>query len=330
MTPSLAKPLSWLVDGTMCNMMHAIQWRRRAEASTRAELEAYIDTCAPMDRGEFFHMPPAARPSIREGWIAWDSPRPTGHPENDRVRVRFHAAAKRDAPTVLLLHALMSASDIGYTRLAARFNAMGWHVAFPHLPYHYSRKPRGLFNGELAITANLVRNAEGLRQAVVELRQLMALLRANGSREFGLIGTSYGGWTGALLSFLEPDFRFIGLVQPIVNTEKAVWESPGSAVMRRELRARGHARGNTARLEHLGSPLHGRPLCDPSRIVITAGAHDRISPPEDLERLALAWRGSRLLVVPQGHFGYRALRETVAILEDRMKEPQRGPAPHTA
>lgn len=318
MSPSLAKPLSWLVDGTMCNMMHAIQWRRRAETCSQRDLEAYIASCAAMGREDFFRMPPASRPSIRGEWITWDSPRPTGHPENDRVRVRFHATARRDAPTVLLLHALMSASDIGYTRLAARFNAMGWHVAFPHLPYHYSRKPRRTLNGELAITADLVRNAEGLRQGVTELRQLMALLRTRGIREFGLIGTSYGGWTGALLSFLEPDFRFIGLVQPIVNTDKAVWESPGSAVMRRELRARGHARGNTARLEHLGSPLHGRPLCDPARIVITAGAFDRISPLEDLEQLALAWRGSRLLTVPQGHFGYRALRETVAALEKRI------------
>jgi pimeloyl-ACP methyl ester carboxylesterase len=269
-----------------------------------------------MSREEFFEMPPVQRPIFGDGWIEWDSPRPTGHPENDRVHVRHYPAHKKDAPTVLILHALMSASDIGYRRLASWFNAKGWGVVFPHLPYHYSRTPKGTWNGELAVTANLVRNAEGIRQAVVELRQLMALLRSGGTREFGLLGTSYGGWNGALLSFMEPGFRFLALVQPIVNPDKAVWESPGSSVMRRELLARGHSPGNTGPLEHLGSPLHGVPMCDPASIVVTGGVYDRISPVEDLEVLVARWHGAELVRSRQGHFGYKALRDTMARVEE--------------
>ena len=93
-----------------------------------------------------------------------------------------------------MLHALMSASHVGYRRWAADFNARGWNACFIHLPYHYSRTPRGYFNGELAITADLVRTAEGLRQGVSELRQLMAWLRGLGCEEFGLWASSYGGW----------------------------------------------------------------------------------------------------------------------------------------
>ena len=209
----------------------------------------------------------------------------------------------------------MSASDVGYRRLAERFNAAGWSVAFPHLPYHYSRTPARTWNGELAITADLVRNAEGLRQAVIELRQLMALLRTQGTKEFALIGTSYGGWIGALLAMLEKDFRFIALIQPIVNPEKAVWENPGAAMMRHALRARGHAPGNTKAMLHLLSPTEALPLCDTSKILLTAGIHDRISPLEDLENLCIRWNGAQLLRVPQGHFGYRALRDTLLKLE---------------
>jgi len=318
MRSPLEKPLSWIVDGAMCNMMHALQWRRRADACTREQLDRYISACAPMTREEFYRMPAANRPSLKNGWIEWDTPCPTGHPENDRARVRFFPARHQNAPTVLILHALMSASDIGYRRLAAWFNDNGWSAAFPHLPYHYSRTPRGTLNGELAVTANLVRNAQGLRQAVVEQRQLMALLRTRGTREFAVLGTSYGGWTGGLLSLLESDFRFVALVQPIVNTEKAVWENPGAAVMRRELRARGHAPGNTLPFEHLGSPSRGTPLADPSKILITGGLYDRISPLTDLEALVQRWPGSKLLRVRQGHFGYRALRETIARIEPHI------------
>ena len=308
---SMTKSLSWIVDGAMCNMMNFVQWRRRADACSKEKLASYIGQCSPLSREEFFRIQPALRPSLRRTWIEWDTPRPSGHIQNDRARVRFYAASDPAAPTVFLLHALMSASDVGYRRLAMRFNAAGWNVAFPHLPYHYSRTPAGTWNGELAITADLVRNAEGLRQAVIELRQLMALLRARGTTEFGLIGTSYGGWIGALLSLLEKDFRFIALVQPIVNPEKAVWENPGAAMMRRELRARGHAPGNTQEMEHLLSPMNALPLCGTARTLLTAGIHDRISPLDDLERLWARWEGSQLLRVPQGHFGYRALRETM-------------------
>jgi hypothetical protein len=312
MTTLFGKSTSWLVDGAMCNMMHALQWRRRADACSREQLARYIAECAPMSREEFYRMPVATRPSFKDDWIEWDSPRPTGYPENDRVRVRFFPARRQNAPTVLILHALMSASDIGYRRLATWFNENGWSVAFPHLPYHYSRTPRRTLNGELAITSNLVRNAEGLRQAVIEQRQLMMLLRARGTKEFAVLGTSYGGWTGGLLAMLESDFRFIALVQPIVNTEKAVWENPGAAMMRRQLRAQGHAPGNTTPLAHLCSPLLGTLLCNPTSAFITGGLYDRISPIEDLENLHARWAGSSLLRVRQGHFGYTALRETVS------------------
>jgi pimeloyl-ACP methyl ester carboxylesterase len=225
--------------------------------------------------------------------------------------------ASRNSPAVLLLHALMSASDAGYRRLASRWNARGWTVVFPHLPFHYSRTPLGTWNGELAITADLVRNAEGVRQAVMEMRQLMAWLRSGGTREFGLVGTSYGGWTGALLASVEADWRFVALVQPIVNMDKAVWESPGSAVLRRELRRLGHSRGGTEWFDHLGSPLHSPLACEAGRIVVTAGLHDRVSPMADLEAAAGVWGGCELLHAEQGHFGYAALRETVCHIERR-------------
>jgi len=84
------------------------------------------------------------------------------------------------APTVLMLHALASTSDKGYRVWAGRFNAAGWNACFVHLPYHYSRVPPGCQNGELAITPDLVRTGQGLRQGVTEMRQLMAWLRGRG------------------------------------------------------------------------------------------------------------------------------------------------------
>jgi pimeloyl-ACP methyl ester carboxylesterase len=186
-----------------------------------------------------------------------------------------------------------------------------------HLPYHYSRKPHGYWNGELAITADLIRNAEGLRQGVMELRQFIAALRECGAGEFGVLGTSYGAWIGALLAIVERDLRFVALMSPIINVEHAIWQCPASIFMRRELRRLNIEPALVARHFHLSSALHNLPLCSPDRVLFAAGEFDLISRPSDVEQIHQKWAGSELLRVRQGHFGYRMLRETVARLKAR-------------
>jgi pimeloyl-ACP methyl ester carboxylesterase len=207
---------------------------------------------------------------------------------------------------VFILHALMSVSDRGYRRWAARFNERGWNACFVHLPFHYSRVPSGFANGELAITADLVRTGEGLRQATSELRQLIALLRARGGRDFGVVGSSYGGWVGALLASVE-ELRFAALLEPIVDVDHAIWRSPASIAMRRHLRAQEITPELVARHFHLSCPLHAPPLGDPAGVLLIAGTHDRIAPRECIQAFHERCPGSALLEVPQGHFGYRML-----------------------
>lgn len=306
------KTVAAAMDTAMCGMMNALQWHRRDQNCSLEDFQAYLAQCSGVTREDFYRTLPVTNPATNGMWMEWDSPHPSGFPENDRVRVRYHPCTKGpSAPTVILLHALMSSSDIGYQRLARWFNARGWNVVFPHLPFHYSRKPRGHFNGLLAINANLIRNVETIRQGVTELRQLMAQLRTRGCREFAVLGTSYGGWNGAILSFLEEDFRFLAFIQPIANVEHAIWGNPGSATMRRLLLERGFTPWDLGEHVSLCSPLHGVPLCGGDRVVITAGLYDRVSPTRELRRLKQRWPGSRLVPVRQGHFGYLALRKTL-------------------
>jgi pimeloyl-ACP methyl ester carboxylesterase len=256
----------------------------------------------------------------RMATLSWRSPIETAFAANNTARVdlfRTYARKWTDAPTVFLLHSLMSSSPTGYYRWAERFNELGWNACFVHLPYHFSRVPTGYWNGELAITPDLIRNAEGLRQSVIELRQLMESLRAHGCRKFGVLATSYGGWIGALLTLVERDFRFVALMSPIVNVEHAIWQSPAARRVRRELIQANVERALVARHFHLSSPLHGQPLCDPTRILFVTGEFDSIAPPAEIEAIHQTWRGSELLRVRQGHFGYRMMRETIAHLKRR-------------
>jgi hypothetical protein len=87
--------------------------------------------------------------------------------------------------------------------------------------------------------------------------------------------------------------------------------------MRRELRRAKIAPELVARHFHLSSPLHNLPLCDPTRILFVSGDFDLIARPADIDAIQQKWRGSELLRVPQGHFGYRMMRETIARLKER-------------
>jgi pimeloyl-ACP methyl ester carboxylesterase len=309
------------VDFAMCASMNVLQSRHRLDPSSREEMERYVSDCEKLTPRQYYAVPlngaeAVAIQGAQTRTIIWPSPIKTRFAANDTARVDLFPCSRGwTAPTVLMLHALMSATRIGYRRWAAHFNRLGWNACFVHLPYHYSRVPPGYWNGELAITANLIRNAEALRQGVIELRQLIGALREAGAQEFAVLGTSYGGWLGALLAMVESDFRFLALMAPIVNVEHAIWHSPASKAMRRELRRANVEPQLVARHYPLSSPLHAQPVCDPARILIVSGDFDVIARPSDLESIAEKWNGAQLLRVHQGHFGYRMFRDTVAHLE---------------
>lgn len=323
----MSRPLARAMDAVMCAMMNRIQRKLRHVACTRRELETYLAACEPITRDDFYAVPPPViQPTTNDRYpmtLHWPSPVKTGFPENDVARALWFVGPHGPAaPTAIVNHALMSASDGGYRKLATWFHARGWNMLFPHLPFHYSRRPRGYPNGALAITANLPQNAEGLRQAVVEQRQLMAFLRGFGVTDFGLIGTSYGGWAASLLSFVEPDFRFIALIQPIIDVEHAIWDNPISTALRRTVAAQGITKGMTHRHAHLSSPLHGHPLTDHARIVVVAGAYDSVVPAAGLRELAAALDGAQFAEVRQGHFGYAALAEAKRRIEPLLSAPR--------
>jgi 1-acyl-sn-glycerol-3-phosphate acyltransferase/pimeloyl-ACP methyl ester carboxylesterase len=320
---SLRRATSTLVDFAMCGSMNLLQARHRLNGRSAAAMERYVTECENLTPREYYAAPPdvdlaRAIETTNGASVTWRSPIQTEFARNNTARAEFFPSAHpRNAPTIFMLHALMSAANIGYRRWATRFNEFGWNACFVHLPYHYSRVPRGHWNGELAITANLVRNAEGLRQGVMEVRQLIAALREQGCRQFGILGTSYGAWIGALLACVESDLRFLALMAPIVNVEHAIWKNPATSVMRRELRRARIAPELVARHFHLSSPSHIQPLCDPTRVLFVLGEFDLIARPIDIEAIQQKWRGSELLRVPQGHFGYRMMRDTIARLKER-------------
>src|SRR6266576_642822 len=272
------------VDSLLCASLNLLHTRHRLNGRSGEEMERYLVACEQFTPQEYYATPDDGDSSSELGTslarvfsdgcanVAWRSPVNTAFAANNIAHAEFFPCTQGPtAPTVFLLHSLMSTKPIGYRRCAQRFNELGWSACLLHLPYHFSRVPRGYWNGELAITCDLVRNAEGLRQGVIELRQLIAGLRAHGCRDFGVLATSYGGWIGALLATVESDLRFVALMGPIVNIEHAIWASPAARLIRRELDRANIEPSLVARHFHLSSPLHTQPRCDPACVLFVTG-----------------------------------------------------------
>src|ERR1051325_10619796 len=199
------------VDSVLCASINWIHRRHSLNGDSRQQMERYLISCEGLSPDEYYVLPRLngrdGRPDSTQigngkhdsdiATLSWRSPIKTEFPANNIARADFFRTDARkwaEAPTVFLLHALMSSSPTGHHRWAKKFNELGWNACFLHLPYHFSRAPTGYWTGELAITPDLTRNAEALRQGVIEVRQIMESLRGHGCREFGVLATSYGGW----------------------------------------------------------------------------------------------------------------------------------------
>lgn len=311
------------MDGVMYGMMNYIQWQLRHDVSTQEILEKYLNKYASWDRSSYFKLMPIEKIVDAPGMLSWQSPIASCFVQNNRARALCFPASKKqrsDSPTLIILHALMSSSDWGYRKIASHMNKQGWNVLFPHLPFHYSRAPLHYANGALAITSNLVRTAETLRQAVQEIRQLIHLCQDRGVERIGLLATSYGGWIGSLvLSVEEVDFAI--LLQPIINLNLALFESPLAKVMGSLLLHHQITRDHLDRHAHLTAPSHDKPLTSPKRIMVIGGAFDHIAPPQELKRFTSKWN-VHYEEVDQGHFGYQAMKRALVFMDTLCKVPQ--------
>ncbi|MFM7374105.1 MAG: hypothetical protein ACKO39_02990, partial [Chthoniobacterales bacterium] len=72
-------------DASTCALLNMAQWRHRAQASTREDLEAYLATCEKLSREEFYSAPALTPVEESAGELAWPSPHTSGLDANDRA-----------------------------------------------------------------------------------------------------------------------------------------------------------------------------------------------------------------------------------------------------
>jgi hypothetical protein len=299
---------SELVDASAFAGIGFWQLLGRAGRHGSEEWNRYAEDWLRKGTTEFYQTAEKVPGALVAGRQQVPSPVPCDREENNTVHLRVWPGREgMKSPAMILLHSLFSASDVGYVHWASVLNRLGWTAIFYDLPYHYRRRPKGTWSGELVFGGNLIRSAETIRQAVAETRMVVQMARAAGAPKVGLWGMSLGGWVASLTLCHEPDLACAWLVQSIPDVATAIWDSPGGWVIRRQMEARGLSREQASRMLPMVCPSFGKPKLPPEKILVVGGRHDRIARPEQLQALARGWGGAHYREVGQGHIGYQAM-----------------------
>jgi dienelactone hydrolase len=122
-------------------------------------------------------------------FLRFTSPVRTPFPKNDVVNARWFPARGRRA-IVLLPH--WNSDAISYTGLCRVLNWLGIAVLRLSMPYHDIRMPTEIQRADYAVSANIGRTLDAVRQAVVDVRCCLDWLQEQGYSRLGIAGTSLG------------------------------------------------------------------------------------------------------------------------------------------
>ncbi len=137
-------------------------------------------------------------------FLRFTSPVHTRYPENNVVNARWFPARGRRA-IVLLPH--WNSDAISYVSLCRVFNLMGIAVLRLSMPYHDIRMPAEIKRADYAVSANIGRTLDAVRQGVVDIRCCLDWLEQQGYSQLGIVGTSLGSCYAFIAAAHDPRIR---------------------------------------------------------------------------------------------------------------------------
>jgi hypothetical protein len=178
-----------------------------ANPAPQSQLAAWSDDAVgTSDR--FFHAQALTAAEFDGHTLRFPSAVTTPHEVNNTVVARVFRAAERGRPRRAVVVLPQWNSDarghVGLCQLFARFGLTAVRLS---LPYHDDRRPEALQRAEFIVSANVGRTAQVNRQAVLDTKNVVDWLAAQGYERIGIIGTSLGSCLAMLAMAHEPRIR---------------------------------------------------------------------------------------------------------------------------
>jgi pimeloyl-ACP methyl ester carboxylesterase len=223
--------------------------------------------------------------------------------ENETCHARWfrHHAGRESAPVIVCIHGWgagrFAVEERAYS--AEWLYGLGLDVVLMTLPFH-ARRGRALSPPAFPSPDPFITN-EAFAQAIHDLRTLVRALRSRGAPHVGVSGMSLGGCTTALLSTVEPGLDFAVPIIPVASIGDMMWRVGEGTPARTQAEALGLTRDRFVGAFAATCPLDRRGLVDRQRVLVIAGARDKVVP-EDHPSLLCDHLSSRpLATFPGSH-----------------------------
>jgi dienelactone hydrolase len=168
-------------------------------------------------------------------FLRFTSPVRTPYPENNLVNARWFPARGRRA-VVLLPH--WNADAISYTGLCRVLNWLGIAVLRLSMPYHDIRMPAEIKRADYAVSANIGRTLDAVRQGVMDIRCCLDWLEQQGYRRLGIAGTSLGSCYAFIASAHDARIRAAAFNHASTYFADVVWHGQTTRHIREALEKR--------------------------------------------------------------------------------------------
>jgi dienelactone hydrolase len=162
-------------------------------------------------------------------FLRFTSPVKTPYPENNQVNARWFPAKGRRA-VILLPH--WNADAISYVALCKLLNMLGIAVLRLTMPYHDIRMPAEISRADYAVSANIGRTLDAVRQGVVDIRSCLDWLEERGYSQLGIVGTSLGSCYAFIATAHEPRIRVAAFNHASTYVADVVWHGQSTRHIR--------------------------------------------------------------------------------------------------
>jgi dienelactone hydrolase len=162
-------------------------------------------------------------------FLRFTAPVKTPYPENNLVNARWFPARGRRA-VVLLPH--WNADAIAYTSLCRVLNMLGIAVLRLSMPYHDIRMPAEISRADYAVSANIGRTLDAVRQGVVDVRSCLDWLEQQGYSRLGIVGTSLGSCYAFIAAAHDPRIRVAAFNHASTYVADVVWHGQSTRHIR--------------------------------------------------------------------------------------------------
>ena len=165
-------------------------------------------------------------------FLRFTSPVITPFPENNLVNARWFPARGRRA-LVLLPH--WNSDAISYNALCRVLNWMGIAVLRLSMPYHDIRRPAEIDRADYAVSANIGRTLDSVRQGVVDVRCCLDWLESQGYNRLGIVGTSLGSCYAFIATAHDPRIQVAAFNHASTYFADVVWHGQSTRHIREGL-----------------------------------------------------------------------------------------------